>query len=198
MPTLNEVKYAALSGILGKNAKLNELEHEWLISEGAVPPGSVNELWYQVFAKALPWNGAAHDWLTRQGIPAGKLNERWYQFWEAIDPNNQDIIQVFWNPGLDVADGVYDQVGVIGTLSPATWDGNTITRFGSAGANTFEVVMPQFAGVAAIRVTVDFQGKIRQGDLSYSVDRYTGTMADARQLAVGQVGIATNAILRKL
>ena len=92
MPTLNEVKYAALLNSTGATPPitLNELEILWLESKGRT--GTVNEMWYQQFEAAGftgAWNDAASGWLEAFGY-VGTLNEKWYQFWEdgaSVNPN---------------------------------------------------------------------------------------------------------------
>jgi hypothetical protein len=92
MPTLNEVKYAALLNTTGATppVTINELEVLWLKSNGRT--GTLNEMWLQQFAVAGftgAWNSAASGWLAAFGY-LGTLNERWYQFWTdggSINPN---------------------------------------------------------------------------------------------------------------
>jgi hypothetical protein len=92
MPTLNEVKYAALLNTTGATppVTINELEVLWLKSNGRT--GTLNEMWLQQFAAAGftgAWNSAASGWLAAFGY-LGTLNERWYQFWTdggSINPN---------------------------------------------------------------------------------------------------------------
>ena len=83
MATLNEVKYTALSGALARDAKLNELEVQWLRQRGRT--GALNDMWKQEFAAAGftgALGSAACGWLAAQGY-LGTQNERWYQFWSA-------------------------------------------------------------------------------------------------------------------
>jgi len=84
MATLNEVKYIYMAGATDSGGvSLNELEHAWLVLEGATPGLSLNEKWYEVFGQTgMAWNEAAHAWLTAQGVPElNSLNERFYYFY---------------------------------------------------------------------------------------------------------------------
>jgi len=86
---LNEIKYEALK--IGNGAfkgSLPEQEYQWLVGVKLMTPAKVNEMWYQLFARSdLSWSGAAHAWLTGEGIPAvGTLNERFYAYWDSLTP----------------------------------------------------------------------------------------------------------------
>lgn len=85
MPTLNEWKYSALKTATLASGTLNELEILHLTSLGATE-GSINERWYAVFGyPTLSWSGAAHQWLTDEGVAeGGSLNERWYTYWRLL------------------------------------------------------------------------------------------------------------------
>jgi len=88
MPTLNEVKYAALQAATGGKGTLNELELSWLGTKLGEFTGTLNERWYKEFLLngvatkvGLPWNENAYIYLGEQGATGKTLNERWYQFW---------------------------------------------------------------------------------------------------------------------
>ena len=87
MPSLNEVKYAALESLAAGNpATLNELEHKWLTVGGVSLGGTLNERYYTLFGKvAGSWNENARSWLIAQGVPdEGTLNEMWYLYWTTV------------------------------------------------------------------------------------------------------------------
>ncbi len=119
MPSLNELKYAALYGVVGvKGDTLNELEHKWLTNQLVPPGGTLNERWYQLFARSGPWNEAAHAWLTTQGAPPGKLNERWYYFWDNYAPVQIEFPDMILTAGTSGGSRVGYQDGSYGDITP--------------------------------------------------------------------------------
>lgn len=198
---LNEVKYAALLDQLGAaTGTLQELEHLWLDSRG-MAAGKLGSRWYELFETTGgegAWTQAAHIYLDSQGIERGHLNERFYLYWQLLDSGNVDIIAMDWVPALDGIEAVYN-VATLGSLTPSSWDGSSITRLGSAGPDTCDMVMTQHLKAPQVRVTFQFTGeKIKQGDLTYAVDRYTGTIADMRAISVADIGNTVPCVARKL
>ena len=94
MPTLNEVKQAALIVETGATppVTINELEMIWLRSRGHT--GTINEMWKQEFADGGftgQFNDSAFGWLQDFGF-AGTLNEKWYQFWTEGGSTNPNLV----------------------------------------------------------------------------------------------------------
>ena len=203
MATLNEVKYAAMAGVLTYTdpIHLNELEHLYLDDLGAAAGGTVNERWYKVFAASSGfggWTQAAAIWMTKQGIDDEKINTMWYNYWQLVDPGDPTVQASQWVPALSGVDGVYDALPT-GSLSPNTFGGQTITFLGSTGPAEFTVTTAaQIVGVTVIRVSVSFSGKTRQADLAWNGTSYVGVMANARELSVLEIGNTTPVVLRQL
>ena len=164
MAKLNEVKYIYMSGEVGEtNLKLNELEHKWLEMTGATPGRTLGEKWMEVFNKpGKNWTGAAHAWLTDQGIPAGgKLNERFYLYWATggsggpvIPPppligmgavwKRVTLNDWIWTPGVEQYPALTfgpikpgKPYTVAGTVTAFTGAGNCAVRLGEEPTNTF-------------------------------------------------------------
>jgi hypothetical protein len=147
MAKLNEVKYAALTAALPK-AKwtLNGAEHAWLELQGATAGKTLNEKWYEVFARSgVSWNESAHIWLTTQGVSeGGTLNERFFRYWTALAPPPVVINM----PDLSLTTGSLGQWvgfrrGGYGSITPDQLsDGNLIRRLrvrNSTGRTDFRV-----------------------------------------------------------
>ena len=129
MPTLNEVKYAALESLAaGKPATLNELEHDWLTLGGVPLGGTLNERYYTLFGKvAGSWNENARAWLIAQGVPdQGTLNEMFYVYWAGQGGGQINMPDLNLGVGSGGARHGYRR-GLWGTANPnLLTDGNEI------------------------------------------------------------------------
>jgi hypothetical protein len=186
MPSLNEVKYAALYPLVGvKGDNLNQLEHKWLVAQGATP-GPLGSMWYQLFARSgVKWNDAAHIWLTGQGAPPGKLNERWYWYWDSLAPVQIVFPDMILTAGDSGGSRVGYNDGSYGDITPdTTTRGDLMTALfcnNSNGRVRFQV-QGEYAPDAFTSIEIVGVGTLLAADAVYD---YDGTETEYRWNSTG-------------